>query len=1028
MRHVVLTLAVFLLVTTAVQSVLALPVTEVPSLDGNQNAPQGPPDDRPLPGKVLPALARRPIIDVRLSNGRPLSLPLEVSTIAITRGANHTFLERLTPDLLNETDEWFVVLRGKDANVGATAAVIIRPNLVDVIINLPTGASIRVSRPGTDNPSQPLASAPSSDKNPQLLAAPPFFLSEVSPFLSSSDDAKALILTNSAVGNADHQNSIRVSKHIWQPDHSEATDPVNVIFYHKANLLESLLGDIGWVDGGAGCGSAKDLKFYDSGHGGQDAWRGLATHWVPSGSWCAGWDRFHGREYRSDTGDTHSPGFGSYRPFPVHWENWLHGTLGEIIDPQYGQDKLLADLSGHSNIGDIWLTHIVPINDCKYCDRWDGWFDIYQITDGAANACADERLDFLSFGGSVTSVAWECGSFPIDTGTFPIRDYALCKNPPNHEAASGLGIVEWLDPDQSYFYYTSATRTWGYDKDQDSAHTVVAQVAGRERADLYQVGWDGDGSFEVESSLAFDYVDVDFNGLETRVVVVAWFRTARADAGQWAAIRMYCFGTNMPTDEVRYHVWLTKNDLTIGTNRITVRFDPYAPSDGYFSSYEVYYREDGQSTWNIGGSSTSQSTSSITVQNLDCTKTYHFKARVIWNGQYWTNGFSDSHVASDQPSCGGGGGGSPFVAPWNGTAYQPDNNILPLSEVFDRESLDVDDYYRLHAPLLSRDGTYSLKLVEFEDERSFFDSVALWTVDHDPDTRIGVHPQTGEILTYESPEQPASAVDNYGRDVLGALTAWDGAIYEGWRGDYVELNFADVPRENARLVIVADVPLLKTRIYVHVWNGTDWELADTMHHRMNFAEDVIDLSRFVPTQDDLRVRLLAASHFALEQVGLDTSPPKTVSVLNAVLLNAAHSSGTDVTGLLSHPDASYGELVPGEEILLTFEIPTTGDEARSYIFVSRGHYVHKYQPLQGTEVNADNLSVFFESVIPEAPLGQFWEVEIVRLGWDMGDGTLATGRTVSHLYAQAGEYRIGVRIEYSDGTAKFYERVILVFA
>ncbi|MFQ5918721.1 MAG: PKD domain-containing protein, partial [Thermoplasmata archaeon] len=268
-------------------------------------------------------------------------------------------------------------------------------------------------------------------------------------------------------------------------------------------------------------------------------------------------------------------------------------------------------------------------------------------------------------------------------------------------------------------------------------------------------------------------------------------------------------------------------------------------------------------------------------------------------------------------------------------------------------------------------------------------------------------------------------------DVQTALTAWDGTVYEGWRGDYVELNFGIVRRENARLIIVADDPVLKTRIYVHVWNGTDWELADTMHHRMNFAEDVIDLSRFVPTQDDLRVRLLAASHFALEQVGLDTSPPKTASVQSAALLNAVHSSGTDVTGLVSHPDASYAELVPGEEILLAFDIPTTVDDdddgARSFIFVSRGHYVHKYQPLQGTEVHADGLAVLFESIISEAPLGQFWEIEIVRLVWKLGDGTFQTGRMVSHVYAQAGEYTIAIRIEYSDGTAKFYERVILVF-
>lgn len=422
----------------------------------------------------------------------------------------------------------------------------------------------------------------------------------------------------------------------------------------------------------------------------------------------------------------------------------------------------------------------------------------------------------------------------------------------------------------------------------------------------------------------------------------------------------------------------------------------------------------------------SSSSTTYSVTSFNCETTYYFEV-LAFNTAAWPAHSNPASLTTG--SCSGGGGGSPFVAPWNGSGYQIDNNILPLSDVFDRSSLDVWDYYRLHAPLLPKRESYSLKLMEFEDERSSLDLVSLFAVDHVEGVRVGVDPDNGQVFTYAEPTAPRSAVDNYGRDTLAQLIAWDGAIYEGWRGDFVELDFGRVTNADARLIITADAcppACPKTRIFIQVWDGSTWQPADTMHHRLNFAEDVIDISRFVPNRG-LRVRLVGASHFALEAVGLDASRQSGVTIQQAPLQSAVHNARGDVARLLANRDGTYATLIPVEEILMSFSIPEQRGEVRSFVLVSYGHYVHKYQPYQGEDVSIHERNASFESVIPSAPLGQYWDIEIAELTWDFGDGSApATGRIAAHVYAGAGEYVVTVRATYTDGHVRLYERRILV--
>jgi hypothetical protein len=292
---------------------------------------------------------------------------------------------------------------------------------------------------------------------------------------------------------------------------------------------------------------------------------------------------------------------------------------------------------------------------------------------------------------------------------------------------------------------------------------------------------------------------------------------------------------------------------------------------------------------------------------------------------------------------GGSGGGCPYVSTWNGTCYVLDNNVLPDSEANDGN--DSQDYYALQQQLVpayvgKAASLYSLKLSEFEHEQDWIDQVVLTAVDHPSGVNVTVSP-SGEILTYGQPAAPTSAVSNDGLDVLSLLNVSDGDYYQGYNGSYVSLTFAaaDVSA-GAKLVIRSEDPWLKCPIYVQVLNSTgQWNAIDSFHTRTNWTTDVINVTGYLPDpQGDFEVRLYFVSNDKIDYVGLDTTPQASIQVHTANLLNALSSSQGIVTRLLNVDDEKYAKLLPGQQILLTFQLPNSQNSQRTFILYTEGHY------------------------------------------------------------------------------------------
>jgi hypothetical protein len=290
-------------------------------------------------------------------------------------------------------------------------------------------------------------------------------------------------------------------------------------------------------------------------------------------------------------------------------------------------------------------------------------------------------------------------------------------------------------------------------------------------------------------------------------------------------------------------------------------------------------------------------------------------------------------------------GGCPFVSVWNGTTYVLDNNLLAASEVSNRA--DVDDYYKLEQTLVPKRESkqfswYSLQICEFENEHSYIDQVKLVAVDHESDTHVAVSP-FGEILTYKNPHSPILCLDNEGNDMLEILTLIDDNYYQGYAGNYLLLDFGDLDiSSGAKLVLRADQdPIPKCPcIHVQVQNEAgEWTNITTICPRVYWATEIIDLSAYLPNPNgNLKIRLYFTAPHKLDYVGLDTTPQANITIRPSLMTSAIHSEKGSVLHELRLNDEVYAELLPSQQIQLTYMAPRKASEARTFILYTNGHY------------------------------------------------------------------------------------------
>jgi len=308
------------------------------------------------------------------------------------------------------------------------------------------------------------------------------------------------------------------------------------------------------------------------------------------------------------------------------------------------------------------------------------------------------------------------------------------------------------------------------------------------------------------------------------------------------------------------------------------------------------------------------------------------------------------------------GGGCPYIAPWGINGYVKDNNILPQSDNFDRESLDVEDNYILNQPFTLKDGLLNAKVMEFENEHSTFDSFSLTAIDH-PVNTVLASSSDGEITAfpYGWPtllETPISAINNNDEDITPYLSENEGNAYYGTKGEWAIIEFDQIENyDNLNLILRSNTsasqnrPLvapqfdwwLKCSLDIQVLGINDcWTKVAEITPHMEYSIQYVDMMEYLPdVNGDYKINISWTQNHGLEFLALSTGPDIPIFTNECPLVNATNREGTNITQRLLYEDHIYTDLWPGEEIILEFQpaIEEQDGFVRDYMMTTKGYYV-----------------------------------------------------------------------------------------
>lgn len=398
------------------------------------------------------------------------------------------------------------------------------------------------------------------------------------------------------------------------------------------------------------------------------------------------------------------------------------------------------------------------------------------------------------------------------------------------------------------------------------------------------------------------------------------------------------------------------------------------------------------------------------VEILDRVTVYNIE--VEDNHNYFAEGILVHNKGPEDP---GVGGWCPFVYIWNGTNYVEQNNVLPESTNYARDTLDVVDYYIFDESLVEDNSVYRIQLGENWTERTNFDELQLITIDY-PSNYTGLIDigEDGQIETANITIAPEYALDNEWGDQLWMVGNSDNISYEGLWNDTLTMHF-EVGHDfvNPKLVVrhKTDVLLVKPNIYypnplddpdlkcsIHVqYYNNGWVDVATIPARVNWVTDIVNLSS---VSDYLKlggeIRFYITGRHYIDYIGLDVSDEQVQCDICYLAPISAQYVGIDNAEMVSRilvSDGNYLQMNPGQKINVSFPYIPHESVCRVFALMVSGHYytipmLDIVQPViieaTVTGSSTGNITILLEEVI-----GSNIYHSIIGQTFDLSEGNVA---------------------------------------
>lgn len=361
----------------------------------------------------------------------------------------------------------------------------------------------------------------------------------------------------------------------------------------------------------------------------------------------------------------------------------------------------------------------------------------------------------------------------------------------------------------------------------------------------------------------------------------------------------------------------------------------------------------------------------------------------------------------------------PYMWVWDGTDYARDNNIIGKSEMMSSDSHVVEDYYVLEQNPVLNNGMYEFMVEESEEEYNVFDYFNVLYIDHPNDVKIGID-NNNNIRTYsEDILMPLSCVDKSGENHLDDILSSDAPYYSGYDGDWLEVNFGPVASSVAKLVIRTDAkpggggvisPLMFDAGPIVVQTYNRWGQLVNLTEicpRATWSTDIVDLSEYVNSGEDLTIKLDWLSFHRLTYVGLDTNEDSLYDIHRPQLMGAEHDIQGDVVDIVNTIDNQYLEMVPDEQLTLNYEYIELTANVRDFIFISKGYYCSECYRPTAEFVATTQETTTYDKIYFDASASYNNNGNIGGYLYEFGDGTDSgwlDEPIASHSYMVKGTY------------------------